>query len=65
MNAQLPTTKLRSSGIFSYSAATTQIYAKITNGKIGKDMDVLSEKIADKFKMAQYTIPSQGIFIYL
>jgi len=32
---------------------TTQIYAKITNDKIGRDMDALSEKIADKFRMAQ------------
>ena len=32
---------------------TTQIYAKITNDKIGRDMDMLSEKIADKFRMAQ------------
>ena len=32
---------------------TTQIYAKITNDKIGRDMDMLTEKIADKFKMAQ------------
>lgn len=30
---------------------TTQIYAKITNDKTGGDMDMLSEKIADKFKM--------------
>ena len=30
----------------------TQIYAKITNDKIGKDMDALSEKLADKFKTA-------------
>ena len=32
---------------------TTQIYAKITNDKIGRDMDMLTEKIADKFKMAR------------
>ena len=32
---------------------TTQIYAKITNDKIGKDMDMLSEKIAGKFRMAR------------
>ena len=31
---------------------TTQIYAKITNYKIGRDMDALSEKIAEKFKTA-------------
>ena len=31
---------------------TTQIYAKITNDKIGRDMDMLSEKIAEKFKTA-------------
>ena len=31
---------------------TTQIYAKITNDKIGWDMDMLTEKIADKFRMA-------------
>ena len=31
---------------------TTQIYAKITNDKIGRDMDALSEKIAEKFKTA-------------
>ena len=30
---------------------TTQIYAKITNDKISRDMDALSEKIADKFRM--------------
>lgn len=30
---------------------TTQIYAKITNDKIGRDM--LSEKIAGKFRMAR------------
>ena len=30
---------------------TTQIYAKITNDKIGRDMDMLSEKIAGKFRM--------------
>ena len=30
---------------------TTQIYAKITNDKIGRDMDMLTEKIADKFRM--------------
>ena len=28
---------------------TTQIYAKITNDKIGRDMDALSQKIAEKF----------------
>ena len=32
---------------------TTQIYAKITNDKIGRDMDMLTEKIADKFRMAR------------
>lgn len=32
---------------------TTQIYAKITNDKIGRDMDILTEKIADKFRMAR------------
>ena len=32
---------------------TTQIYANITNDKIGKDMDMLSEKIAGKFRMAR------------
>ena len=32
---------------------TTQIYAKITNDKIGRDMDMLSEKIAGKFRMAR------------
>ena len=31
---------------------TTQIYAKITNDKIGRDMDMLSEKLAEKFKIA-------------
>ena len=31
---------------------TTQIYAKITNDKIGRNMDALSEKIAEKFKTA-------------
>ena len=30
---------------------TTQIYAKITNDKIGRDMDALSEKIAEKFRI--------------
>lgn len=32
---------------------TTQVYAKITNDKIGRDMDALTDKIADKFSMAQ------------
>ncbi|MBQ4280230.1 MAG: site-specific integrase [Rikenellaceae bacterium] len=32
---------------------TTQIYAKITNDKIGRDMDALEMKIGDKFKIAQ------------
>ena len=32
---------------------TTQIYARITNDKIGKDMDALSEKIDSVFKVAQ------------
>ena len=32
---------------------TTQIYAKTTNDKIGRDMDMLSEKIAGKFRMAR------------
>lgn len=32
---------------------TTQIYAKITNDKIGRDMDALTDKIAGKFNMAQ------------
>ena len=32
---------------------TTQIYAKITNDKIGKDMDALSEKIAGMFRMTR------------
>ncbi len=32
---------------------TTQIYAKITNDKIGRDMDALAEKIGDRFKMAR------------
>ena len=32
---------------------TTQIYAKITNDKIGRDMEMLSEKIAGKFRMAR------------
>ena len=32
---------------------TTQIYAKITNDKIGRDMDALAERIGDKFKMAR------------
>ena len=31
---------------------TTQIYAKITNDKIGRDMDALESKIGDKFKIA-------------
>lgn len=30
---------------------TTQIYAKITNDKIGRDMDVLTDKIRNKFKL--------------
>ena len=30
---------------------TTQIYAKITNDKIGRDMDALEAKIGDKFKV--------------
>lgn len=32
---------------------TTQIYAKITNDKIGRDMDALTAKIGSKFRMAQ------------
>lgn len=32
---------------------TTQVYAKITNDKIGRDMDALTDKIADKFSMAR------------
>lgn len=32
---------------------TTQIYAKITNDKIGQDMDALTEKLDGKFKIAQ------------
>ena len=32
---------------------TTQIYAKITNDKIGQDMAVLSEKLSSVFKVAQ------------
>lgn len=32
---------------------TTQIYAKITNDKIGRDMDALTEKLDGKFKIAQ------------
>lgn len=32
---------------------TTQIYAKITNEKIGRDMDALEAKIGGKFKVAQ------------
>ncbi|WP_309295501.1 tyrosine-type recombinase/integrase [Alistipes onderdonkii] len=32
---------------------TTQIYAKITNDKIGRDMDALAERIGDRFKMAR------------
>ena len=32
---------------------TTQIYAKITNDKIGRDMDALEAKIGDKFKVTQ------------
>lgn len=32
---------------------TTQIYAKITNDKIGRDMDALEAKIGDKFSIAQ------------
>ena len=31
---------------------TTQIYAQITNDKIGHDMDALSQKIAEKFPIA-------------
>ena len=30
---------------------TTQIYAKITNDKISKDMAVLTDKIGDKYKL--------------
>ena len=33
--------------------STTQIYAKITNDEIGRDMDMLTEKIAERFKTAQ------------
>ena len=32
---------------------TTQIYAKITNDKIGQDMKALSEKLSSVFKVAQ------------
>lgn len=32
---------------------TTQIYAKITNEKISRDMDALTLKLGDKFKVAQ------------
>ena len=32
---------------------TTQIYAKITNDKIGRDMTTLEAKIGDKFRIAQ------------
>ena len=32
---------------------TTQIYAKITNDKIGQDMAALSEKLSSVFKVAQ------------
>ena len=32
---------------------TTQIYAKITNDKIGQDMAALSEKLNGIFKVAQ------------
>lgn len=30
---------------------TTQIYAKITNDKIRRDMDALTDKIGNKFKL--------------
>ena len=33
---------------------TTQIYAKITNDKIGQDMAALSEKLDSVFKVVQY-----------
>lgn len=32
---------------------TTQIYAKITNDKVGRDMAALEVKPGDKFKIAQ------------
>ena len=32
---------------------TTQIYAKITNDKIGQDMAALSEKLSSVFKVAR------------
>ena len=32
---------------------TTQIYAKITNDKIKRDMDDLRARIGDKFRLAQ------------
>lgn len=32
---------------------TTQIYAKITNDKIGRDIDALTEKLDGKFKIAR------------
>ena len=32
---------------------TTQIYAKITNDKIGQDMKALSEKLSSVFKVAR------------
>ena len=34
---------------------TTQIYAKITNDKIGQDMKALSEKLSSVFKAVSYT----------
>ena len=34
-----------------HSVKTTQIYAKITNDKISKDMAVLTDKIGDKYKL--------------
>ena len=30
---------------------TTQIYAKITNGKISRDMAILTDKIGDKYQV--------------
>ncbi len=40
------------------SIKTTQIYAKITRDKIGRDMECLSAKIGDKFQLNPQTSPS-------
>ncbi len=40
------------------SIKTTQIYAKITRDKIGRDMENLAAKIGDKFQLNPQTSPA-------